>query len=299
VLCHLEALGPQHLGLLKDCQVLSPFIYSKVDHAVFEAAPGLRLVATRSTGVDHIDVAEAKARGVAVANVPEYGSHTVAEHTLALMLALAHRLPASMRALREGHIDPMALRGFDVQGKVLGVVGTGRIGSHVIQMARGFVPQVLAYDARPDPRKAEALGFEYAPLERLLKESDILTLHCPAGPGPLLGEGEFAAMKPGAVLINTARGSLVDTQALLRALESGHLAGAGLDVYEGEQVVKEEAQLLARGFHRDDLLHALQAHRLMQMDNVIMTPHNAFNSREAVDRILGTSLATIAGFFKP
>lgn len=292
---HREALGPQHLALLGDCAVLSTFIYSRVDRAVFDAAPNLRLVCTRSTGHDHIDLEEARRRGVGVSNVPEYGSHTVAEHTLALMLALSRRLVGSVRALQRGHVDARALRGMDLDRKVLGVVGTGKIGCHVIQMAAGFHMRVLAHDARPDPRRAEALGFEYAPFERVLREADILTLHCPGRPdgGHVIGRAELALMKPGAMLVNTARGTLVDTEALLEALEAGRLGAAALDVFEGEGVIKEESQGLTAPHDQSDLLHALRAHRLMNLDQVILTPHNAFNSREAVERILSTTLETI------
>ncbi len=291
---------PKQVKDLKDCEVLSPFIYSQLDSAALKALPALKLVATRSTGFDHIDLTESKARGVLVSNVPEYGSNTVAEHTFALILGLSRKLSVSQAHSRRGHVEVRELRGFDLRGKTLGLVGVGKIGAHVAQIARSFGMEVLAFDPFQVNYVADILRFRYVAFEEVLEKSDIVSLHCPATEKNrhLIGERELEKMKKGSLLINTARGSLVDTKALLMALQSGHLSGAGLDVLEGEEIVKEEAQLLSNDFPRQALEQVLQAHLLSQRPDVIITPHNAFNSGEAVGRILETTLGNILSYLE-
>jgi len=301
LLFYEDTLAPAHFPALAGCAVVSPFIYSKIDAEALAAMPALRMVATRSTGFDHIDVAACKARGITVANVPEYGSQTVAEHTFALILALSRKLVQAYRAMRNAEARPdeaRRLRGFDLRGKTLGVVGAGNIGLHVVRMAGSFGMRVLVFDTRPRQTLADLLGFEYAPLDRLLRESDIVSLHCPATRETrhMINRESLARMKRGALLVNTARGELVDTAALLEALQSGQLGGAGLDVFEGEALVREEAQILSRSFDREQLESAIRAHQLLKRDDVIVTPHNGFNSREAVERILDTTVGNIQAF---
>lgn len=279
-----------------DC--LSVFIYSQVNAAAIARMPGLRLIATRSTGFDHIDLEACRQRGVAVSNVPSYGENTVAEHTFALILLLSRKVHQSYIQVRAGHIERANLTGFDLQGKTMGVVGAGRIGLHVIRIARGFGMRVLATDIRRDPFLAELLGFQYVPFEQLLAESDITSLHCPltSATHHLVRREQFAKMKRGALLLNTARGALVDTEALVEALDSGQLAGAGLDVLEGEELIKEEKQLLYERVDVEKLRVALRARLLLERDDVVFTPHNAFNSREALLRILDTTLANVEAY---
>src|ERR1035437_5355013 len=163
---------------LADLDALSVFIYSHVTRKVLEALPKLKLIATRSTGFDHIDLDACRSRGIAVSNVPSYGENTVAEHTMALLLMLSRKVHQSVLQMRSGHVDLAELTGFDLQGKTIGVFGTGHIGLHVIRIARGFGMRVLAHDVRRDLFLADLLGFEYATMDRLLTESDIVTLHC-------------------------------------------------------------------------------------------------------------------------
>src|SRR5579862_6524823 len=233
-------------GELRGLQALSVFIYSRVTREVLDALPDLKFIATRSTGFDHIDVQECRSRGIAVSNVPSYGENTVAEHTIALLLMLSRKVHQSVLQIRSGRVDLAELTGFDLQGKTIGVIGSGHIGLHVIRIARGFGMRVLAFDVHRDPFLADLLGFTYVGLERLLEESDIVNLHSPLTDKTyhLLDREQFARMKGGAFLINTSRGGLVDTDALIEALETGKLAGAGLDVLEGEELIKEEKQLL-------------------------------------------------------
>jgi D-lactate dehydrogenase len=260
----------------------------------------VRLIATRSTGHDHIDLRACASRGVAVANVPSYGSNTVAEHTFGLLLAVTRRIAATYHRAQLGEFGREGLRGIDLARKTLGVVGTGRIGAHVIRIARGFSMRVLAYDPLPDDKLEAALTFEYVPLERLLAESDAVTLHAPASSSThhLIDGAAIARMKRGAILVNTARGSLVDTHALVVALRDGHLGGAGLDVLEGEQDIFDERQVLSRDYDRDRLERLVESHVLVRMPNVVLTPHNAFNSVEALRRIDETTVENILAFLE-
>ncbi len=284
--------------LAPDVEVVSPFIYSKLTADVLATLPKLKLVTTRSTGFDHIDVAECARRGITVCNVPAYGENTVAEHTFALILALSRKVHEAFVRVRAGNYSLDGLRGFDLKGKTIGVVGAGRIGLHVIRIARGFGMKVVAFDMKQDGFWAEVLGFEYAPMEELLSRSDIITLHAPYNKHThhLINPGNIGKIKRGAVLINTARGGLVDTNALLQALDDGILAGAGLDVLEGEEAVLEESALLGDKTNPELLRRAIQNHVILKKPNVVFTPHNAFNSQEALQRILDTTAANIAAF---
>ena len=298
---HDDVLSPKFYPQLAGSEIVSPFIYSQIDAGALAAMPSLRLVASRSTGYDHIDLAGCKARGVLVSNVPEYGSQTVAEHSFALILALSRKLIKAYRAMRNAEARPQdarELRGFDLRGKTLGVIGAGNIGLHVIRMAKSFGMRVLVCDLVRRQTLSDLLDFEYVSMDQLLRESDIVSLHCPATAAThhLIGRETLAKMKRGAILINTARGELVDTAALLEALQSGHLAGAGLDVFEGEALVREEAQILSKVYDREQLEGAIRAHQLLKRDDVIVTPHNAFNSHEAVSRILDTTIENISSF---
>jgi D-lactate dehydrogenase len=283
---------------LRDFNALSVFIYSHVTRDVLNTLPELKFIATRSTGFDHIDVEACRSRGIAVSNVPSYGENTVAEHSIALLLMLSRKVHQSVLQMRSGRVDLAELTGFDLQGKTIGVIGAGHIGLHVIRIARGFGMRVLAFDIRRDPFLADLLGFEYVSMNQLLAESDIVTLHSPLTDKThhLLGRDEFARMKPGAMIVNTARGGLIDTDALVEALESGKLGGAGLDVLEGEELIKEEKQLLQQPPDVERLRMAVRNRVLLERDDVVFTPHNAFNSREALVRILEVTLSNLEAF---
>lgn len=278
--------------------IVSVFIYSQLAASTVKRLRGVRLIATRSTGFDHIDLKACKQQKVLVANVPAYGENTVAEHTFALILSLSRNLHKAYVRTARGDFSLTGLQGFDLKGKTLGVVGAGRIGLHVIKMAKGFGMRVLAFDTRQDPFMSEVLDFRYVPLDALLKESDIVTLHTPYNPAThhLMNRETFGRVKRGALLINTARGGLVDTNALVWALDTGILGGAGLDVLEGEELVKEERQLLEQDFSKERLITALKNNILLHRENVVITPHIAFDSREALQRILDTTVANILGF---
>lgn len=286
-------LNRSHLPEDADFDVLGVFVDSKADAAVISALPNLKCIATLSTGFDHIDLAAATAHGIVVSSVPSYGERTVAEYTFALLLALSRKICEGRHRVREeGKFTAEGLRGFDLQGKTIGIIGTGRIGQHAIMMAKGFGMKVLAFDIYKNEGFAKEAGFPYISLEELLAQSDVVSLHVPATPETyhLLNKNNLSLVKRGAYVINTSRGAVVETAALVEALKNGQLAGAGLDVIEEESVLKSDG---ITG-HSDETLKAIQ--ELIAMPNVIVTPHNAFNSKEAFLRILDTTIENIAAF---
>jgi len=300
----LFADGPltcETASLYADAEAVSVFIYSGLNRQVLENLPRLRLVATRSTGYDHIDAAYCRQHDITVCNVPSYGENTVAEHVFGLLLAISHHLCEAFDRTRRGDFSMAGLQGFDLRGKTMGVIGTGRIGLCVIRIAKGFGMNVLATDIRQDLAERDRLGFRYVDMETLLGASDIVTLHVPANEQTrnLLSTHEFRHMKRGSVLINTARGSVVDVEALLHALTEGPLLAAGLDVLPEEPAIREEAELLSSLYNRRNNVETLLAdHVLLRLRNVFITPHSAFNTREAILRILDTTVGNIRCFAK-
>jgi len=291
-------LSPETAGRARDAEAVSVFIRSRVDRAVLERLPRLQFVTTRSTGFDHIDLEACRARGIAVSNVPHYGENTVAEHTFGLILNLSRRIHKAYLRTRAGDFTLKSLEGMDLRGKLLGVVGAGSIGLHVIRIARAFGMNVVAYDIAPQPLIAEVLGFRYVPLHDLLGAADVLTLHAPLTPQTrhLMDRSRFALMRRGALFVNTARGALVDTEALLWALDEGIVAGAALDVVEGEEFLAEEEHLFRTTASESQLRQLVSGHRLLERENVIVTPHMAWFSREARQRILMTTVENLLAF---
>jgi D-lactate dehydrogenase len=287
-------------GLGPGVEVLSVFVGSRVGGDVLEACPDLRLVATRSTGFDHVDVDACSRRGIAVANVPTYGENTVAEHTFALILALSRNVHKAWVRTQRHDFSLAGLRGFDLRGRTLGVVGTGHIGLHVTKIGRGFGMDVVASDPRPQPLLAEVIGFRYTTLPELAACADIVTLHAPytAATHHLVDRALLARFKRGALLVNTARGALVDTDALLWALDEGILRGAGLDVLEGEEVLTEDRRLLAARSDEAHLRTLVGNQELMGRENVVVTPHIGFDSAEAVQRIQDVTVRNILAFLR-
>ncbi|QBD76352.1 hydroxyacid dehydrogenase [Ktedonosporobacter rubrisoli] len=283
---------------LSEVEILIPFVNTRIGREEIDAMPRLQLIATRSTGYDHIDTGYAAERGIAVANVPGYGETAVAEYTFALLLALSRKLRRILT--RQNGTSIEELRGFDLHGKTLGVVGTGAIGLNVIRIANGFGMQVLAYDVRKKHFMAELLNFRYLPLPELLTDSDIITLHVPslASTYHLLNRQNLPSLKPGALLINTARGTLVETEALVEALDNGILSGAGLDTLEGEEFL-QAGDISAPDLQTDEQRKLLELyHSLQQRENVIITPHIAFASKEALKRILDTTIENVLAFLE-
>ena len=278
-----EKLDENSVDKAKDAEVVCIFKDSVVDKGVIDAIPNLKFIATRTTGFDFIDCEYAKTKGIKVSNVPAYGSETVAEFAFALLLTLSRKVREANQALKENgdYSTPQNVQGFDLNKKTLGVVGTGKIGKNVIEIARGFDMNVLAYDLYPDIKFSQENNFTYKTLEEVLAESDVVTLHAPYTKENhhLINKNNISLFKKGAYLINTARGELVETEALVEALQSGAIAGAGLDVLEGENE-----------FKKGDIIP------MLEMSNVVMTPHIAFNTREAEARIEQTTIENIKSF---
>ncbi|WP_256830070.1 2-hydroxyacid dehydrogenase [Pseudomonas sp. Pse1] len=289
---HFQAarLSLDTVALAEHFEVVCAFINDDLSAPVLEklAVGGTRLIALRSAGYNHVDLAAAHRLGLSIVRVPAYSPHAVAEHAVALILALNRRLHRAYNRTREGDFTLHGLTGFDLYGKTVGVVGTGQIGATFAKIMAGFGCQLLAYDPYPNPQ-VEALGGRYLPLPELLAQSHIISLHCPltADSKHLINSQSLADLQPGAMLINTGRGALVDTPALIEALKTGQLGYLGLDVYE------EEAQLFFED--RSDLpLQDDVLARLLTFPNVIVTAHQAFLTREALAAIAATTLQNIA-----
>lgn len=293
-----DPLNDKNLQEIKDFDIIAVFIFSKINKQIIQKLTKLKLIVTRSTGYDHINLNECKKRKITVCNVPFYGENTVAEHTFALILSLSRNIHKSYLRTIRNNFSIEGLKGFDLEGKTIGVIGAGRIGLHVIKMAKGFGMNILAYDVNQDKFLAEVLGFNYVPLEELLNKSDIITLHVPYNKHThhLINKKTIKQIKKGSILINTSRGGNVDTDALMEALDKKILSGAGLDVLEGEELIIEEKQLLYDPKKLEVLGNIVKDQILINKDNVVFTPHIGFYSEEALQRILETSIENVLAF---
>ncbi|MFH0898879.1 MAG: NAD(P)-dependent oxidoreductase [bacterium] len=283
----------------KDAEIISVFL-SKVDQASIEIFPQLKLISTRATGFDHIDVEYAKKKGIAVINIPAYCEQSVAEYAMALILMLSRKLSISFMQSLFGIFDRKTIRGHDLQGKTLGVVGTGKIGRKLIQMASCFDMKIICYDVKQKTELIAPYKAEYVPLETLLKTSDIISLHVPLTPQThhLINFDTLKILKKGVLLVNTARGPVVDTSAIRQGLKDDVFGGVALDTFEAEQIWIKRTYTLDKAElpSAKILKKALEAFYLLRFKNVILSPHNAFNSYEAVQRMMDISLADIISF---
>jgi len=252
---------------------------------------GIKAIALRSAGFNHVNLAAAAECGIAVVRVPEYSPHAVAEHAMCLILALNRKIHRAYVRVRELNFSLDGLMGFDLFGATVGVIGTGRIGRAMIQILNGFGSKILVYDPQPDSELVARCGVRYVELSELYAASDVITLHCPLLPETqhLIGAQAFARMKPEVILINTGRGALIDTKALITALKAGRIGGAGLDVYEEEEGVFFHD--LSKRMLQDDVLA-----RLLTFPNVLITSHQGFLTREALRNIASTTLANLSAF---
>jgi D-lactate dehydrogenase len=286
------SLGPRTTSLAAGFPAVSVFCDDVVDGDVLKhlAAGGTKLVATRSTGFNHIDVGTAEALGVKVVRVTDYSPNSVAEFAVGLLLALNRKIPRAYNRTREGNFELDGLMGFDLVGRTVAVIGTGKIGTVFARITAGFGCKVIGFDVHHSP-EFEKIGGCYAGAEEILAEADIISLHCPLTPQThhIVNARTLARVKRGALLINTSRGGLVDTEAAIEALKSGRLGGMALDVYE------EEAGLFFKDLSStvitDDIIQ-----RLVSFPNVIVTGHQAFFTREAIGTILETTLVSISDF---
>jgi D-lactate dehydrogenase len=287
-----------NLALAKNYVVVSVFIYSQINESTLNQLPKLKMVATRSTGTDHIDMELCKSKGILVASVPEYGTHTVAEYTLGLILAVTKKICVAHQAVEEGEFSPNGLTGIDLFGSTLGVVGVGRIGSEVVKLGRALGMRVLGVEKNVDKEAAKKLHFEVVNLETCLGESDIVTLHVPSIPQTrhLVNKVNIKLMKRGSYLINTCRGPVVESEALIWALNNGILAGAGLDVIEEEALIEQNSIVAHFGGNVKEKANLKSYNLLRNRDDVVFTPHNAFNTNGAISRIVATTIENINSF---
>jgi len=268
------------------------FVNDRLDAEVLASlwAQGVRLVVLRCAGFNHVDLEAAARIGMAIGRVPEYSPHAVAEHTVALMLTLNRRIHRAHARVREGNFALDGLLGFDLYGKTVGIIGTGKIGACFARIMAGFGCRLLGSDPRENP-DCIAVGMRYVPLDELLRDSDVLSLHCPLTPATrhVIGREALAIVKPGAMLLNTSRGAVIDTAAVISALKNGRLGSLGIDVYE------EEADLFFRDLS-DEVLHDDVFARLLTFPNVLVTGHQAFFTVEALAAIAETTIANVDAF---
>ena len=276
-----------------DSNVISVFIHSKVNENIIDSCKNLKLIATRSTGTDHIAVDYAISKNIQVKNVALYGENTVAEHTFALMLALSRKIHESYVETGKGNFSTFGLMGFDLKDKTIGIIGGGRIGLHVARMARSFGMHVRVYDIHEDSFLAELINFKYVTLDELFKVSNIISLHVPLNThtAHMINNESISKMKDGVLIINTARGGLINNADLISGLESGKIYGVGLDVLEGEEFLFEEN--ISNLPTQKAAKIIVESKILLEKPNVVITPHNAFNSIEAVIRIIDKTIENI------
>jgi D-lactate dehydrogenase len=252
---------------------------------------GVRLIALRSAGYNQVDLAAASELGLRIVRVPDYSPHAVAEHAVSLVLALDRKIHRAHARVREGNFSLEGLVGFDLCGKTVGVIGMGRIGKVAARIFHGFGCQLLAHELAPVPEQIASLPIRFVGRAELYRQSDIITLHVPLTPSThhLIDQSALSQMKPGVVIVNTGRGALIDTRALIEALKTGQVGGAGLDVYEEEEGIF--FQDLSDKVLQDDVLA-----RLLTFPNVVVTAHQGFLTREALAAIADTTLANVKAF---
>ncbi|MDD3149884.1 MAG: NAD(P)-dependent oxidoreductase [Candidatus Gastranaerophilales bacterium] len=284
----------------KDAEIISIFTDSRVNANYMKKFQNLKMVSARSTGFSHIDLDYCKKYDIAVVNVPRYGDATVAEFAFGLLLNVARKINIAYSDLQEGTINTHKYIGIDLIDKNIGIIGTGAIGSNAIRIAHGFGMKILAYDPFPKKELISKYKVKYVNLNELYSESDIISIHAPSTKENfhMINNDAFSKMKDGVVFINTARGEIVDTEALYKALVSEKVAAAGLDVVECEDILANQEQYLAKidCVKQDCLAKTLINHRLLSMPNVVVTPHVAFDTKEAIGRILKTTIDNLQGY---
>jgi D-lactate dehydrogenase len=285
-------LSEETAGLAGGFDAVCVFVNDQVNAAVIATLDslGVRLIALRCAGYNNVDLSAAKKHGITVVRVPAYSPYAVAEHTIALMLALNRKLHRAYNRVREGNFALDGLVGFDMHGRTVGIIGTGKIGAVVAQILTGFGCPTLAFDPFPNAT-CRSLGVRYIELNELFAQSDIISLHCPLTPENkyIVSDAAIARMKNGVMLINTSRGALLDTLSIIEALKSGKIGYLGLDVYEEEEEIFFEDR---SGLILSDDVFA----RLLTFPNVIITGHQAFFTREALENIAATTMENITRF---
>lgn len=273
--------------------VVCPFVNDILDAKTINVLKecGVELIALRSAGYNNIDL-KAAYKNIHIVRVPAYSPHAVAEHAMALILSLNRKTYRAYYRTRDGNFSINGLLGFDLYQKTIGIIGIGRIGKCLIDIAKGFGMKILAYDKNQDEKFAQEKGFDYASLDELYKRSDVISLHCPLSKGTyhLIDEQSISKMKKGVIIINTSRGKIIDTESLIQGLKNKQIGGAGLDVYE------EESDYFFEDFSSEMITDDMLA-RLLTFPNVLVTSHQAFFTQEALTNIANTTLDNIKEFF--
>lgn len=284
---------------LEDAQIISCFTTSRVPNEILEKFKNLELIALRSVGFNHIDIDYCKKNNIFVENTPNYGNMTVAEFALGLLLDVARKVTYSANNLKNSIVNTKCTIGTEIFGKTIGIVGLGAIGSEMARLAHGIGLKILGYDLKENEELKAKYNVHYTDFENLVRNSDFISLHSPLTKENyhLFNKEIFELMKPTAFIINTARGELIDTQALYNALSENKIAGAGLDVLESEDTLVDVEYLVDIGRMSPQALQkTVLNNRLMKLDNVIITPHIAYDTEEAINRILNTAISNINAF---
>lgn len=282
-----------------DVTAIAVFADCKVGEEILSKFNRLGAILTRSTGYDHIDLEACRRRGIRVYFVPDYGSITVAEYTIGLMLALLRRFRPMMEQSWHGSFSRANLRGLDLAGKTVGLVGTGRIGREVARRLAAFSTEILAFDKYPNSELQSSIpNLRYADLEDLYRRSQIISFHVPltAETKHIFNRNSLALLRPGTFLVNTSRGPVVETEAIIEGLRGGKLAGVALDTFESEQLLIEGEPFLPEDVSQAELRKALSTYHLLHSDRVILSPHNAYNTEEALQRIVDATIANLEAF---
>lgn len=283
----------------EDAQIISCFTTSRVPNEILEKFKNLELIALRSVGFNHIDIDYCRKNNIFVENTPNYGNMTVAEFALALLLDVTRKVTYSANNLKNSIVDAKCTIGMEIFGKTIGIIGLGAIGAEMARLSHGVGLKILGYDLKEKEDLKQKYGVQYTDFETLVKNSDFISLHSPLTKDNfhMFNKEIFAIMKPSSILINTARGELVDTQALYNALSEKKIAGAGLDVLESEDTLTDVEYLVDIGRMSPQALQkTVLNNRLMKLDNVIITPHIAYDTNEAINRILNTAIDNINAF---
>lgn len=294
-----DVLTSENASLARDADGIGVFVSSHITREILDQLPELKVIAAMSTGYDHIDTGACRERGIAVCNVPLYGDTTVAEFAFGLILALARKFRPMFARTAQGDFSRVGLQGIDLAGKTLGLVGTGRIGSHLARLAHAAEMNVIAYDLQPNLDLSRDYSVRYLDLDDLLQHADVISLHVPYTKSThhLINSERLELVKETALLVNTSRGGVVDTRAVATALTEGRLGGVALDTFEGEEIWIEEEFAEVGETPATELQEAIESFAILHSDRAILTPHNAFNTVEALERILTTSIENIKAFF--
>lgn len=283
----------------RDAEAIAVFVNNTVNSETLAKFPNLKVVATRSTGYDHIDLEECRRRGIAVYTVPDYGDITVAEYTIGLILALLRRVRSMVEQSLHALFSRENLRGNDLAGKTVGLIGTGKIGKEVARRLAAFSVKILAFDKYPDLAFAEQTeSMEYVDLDTLYRSSSVLTFHVPLSNEThhLFNRRSLSLVGWNTFLVNTSRGPVVETEAIIEGLREGRLAGVALDTFESEEVMMEEQFHVADQLSQAAMRNALATYQLLRSDRVILSPHNAYNTEESLQRIIDTTVANLDAF---